>query len=72
MHTNIVRYESFRVCRAEKHADAALALSQSCPLHDSRTYSAMKVMCISLEKPFLFPFFLVFFCRHSLRNGNKN
>lgn len=71
MHINIARYEMFRACRAEK-CGTTLALSQLCPLHDSRTYSAMKIICVSLEKPFLFPFFFFFFCRHNLHDGNKN
>lgn len=58
MHINIATYEMIRACRAEKCGDAALAFSQLCPLHDSRTYSAMKIICISLEKPFLFSFLL--------------
>lgn len=56
MHTVVARYEMFRDCGAEKRGDPALALSQLCPLHGSRTYSAMKIICISLEKAFLFPF----------------
>lgn len=59
-HINIARYDMFRACRAEKCGDTTLALSQLCPLHDSRTYSATKIICISLEKPFIFPFFFCF------------
>jgi len=57
MHIIVARYEMFRACGADKPGDTTLALSQLCPLHNSRTYSAMKIICISLEKTFIFLLF---------------
>lgn len=69
MHINIARYEIFQLVGL---LSTALAFAQLCPLHDSRTYSAMKITCISLEKPFFFPFFLFSFAEIIYRMAIKN